>query len=217
MKVCHSIEKLFRNFLWSANSSQTKRNLINWKTICLPKNEGGLGLRRVKEMNEACMLKLGWLAMTSSSIWAIWFRDRYFKNRSIWNPKSPKAGSCIWKSIRRLAPWFQKSFSRSVGDGKLISTWYDNWLHNFPIATSFPQFRLSQFETLSALISDQNWVIPNNLSAPIREQLMAATLPSLPQPPRRDSLIWNGSSSSNFTISVAWNLIRTRASKVPWF
>ena len=69
IKVCHSIEKLFRNFLWSANPNQTKRNLIKWKVVCLPKEEGGLGLRRVKEMNEPCILKLGWLAMTSSSIW----------------------------------------------------------------------------------------------------------------------------------------------------
>ena len=72
IKVFHSIKKLFRNFFWSANPTQTKKNLINWKVVCLPKEEGDLGLRRVKEMNEAYMLRLGRLAMTSSSIWASW-------------------------------------------------------------------------------------------------------------------------------------------------
>ena len=39
--------------------------------ICLSKKEGGLGLRRMKEFNEACLLKLGWAAASVDSMWAV--------------------------------------------------------------------------------------------------------------------------------------------------
>lgn len=37
---------------------------MSWEVLCLPKFEGGLGLRKVKEFNEACLLKLGWSAIS---------------------------------------------------------------------------------------------------------------------------------------------------------
>lgn len=57
---CEEIERILSNFLWSACEERTKRHCISWHVVCLPKNEGGLGLRRLKELNDACLLKLGW-------------------------------------------------------------------------------------------------------------------------------------------------------------
>lgn len=57
--LCLSIERLIRNFLWSAFPDKSKSNFVKWEIVCLPKNEGGLGLRRVKEFHEACKVKLG--------------------------------------------------------------------------------------------------------------------------------------------------------------
>lgn len=81
--------------LWSADSSLSKRYHIRWDTICLPTSKGGLGIRHLKEQNEASFLKLGWAAAVSSSIWANWM-----KAKAIWNPSTPKSGSCIWQKIR---------------------------------------------------------------------------------------------------------------------
>lgn len=58
-KTCLQIEQLMRNILWSANLDARRCNLVRWETVCLPRYEGGLGLRRVKEFNDACMLRLG--------------------------------------------------------------------------------------------------------------------------------------------------------------
>lgn len=44
-----------------------KRSLVNWNIVCLPVGVRGLGIRRISEMNDACMLKLDWQAMISSS------------------------------------------------------------------------------------------------------------------------------------------------------
>ena len=76
--------------------------MVNWEKVCVPKAEGGLGLRRVKEFNNACLLKLGWSAATTDSLWASWFHCRYFRLPPIWFSTNTKAGSCIWKRIRSL-------------------------------------------------------------------------------------------------------------------
>lgn len=60
-----------RKFLWSTNLERLESNLVRL--------EGGLGLRRVKEFNEPCLLKLAWSASSTNSLWANWFRERYFE------------------------------------------------------------------------------------------------------------------------------------------
>ena len=52
------IERLMRNFLWSSSSDKKRSNMVNWKVVCLPKSEGGLGLRKVKEFNEAFFVEI---------------------------------------------------------------------------------------------------------------------------------------------------------------
>ncbi|CAB78489.1 reverse transcriptase like protein [Arabidopsis thaliana] len=54
------IDKLCSAFLWSGPELSTKKAKIAWDTICRPKQEGGLGLRSIKEANDVCCLKLIW-------------------------------------------------------------------------------------------------------------------------------------------------------------
>lgn len=73
-KTSSQIEHLMRNFLWSSSSEKKKRsNMVKWDLVCVPKAEGGLGLRRLKEVNDGCLLNLGWIAATSDSLWSTWF------------------------------------------------------------------------------------------------------------------------------------------------
>lgn len=97
------MERLMRNFLWSANSKKRCSNFIRLETVCLPKFEGGLGLRSVKEVNDAYLMKVGWTAARADFLWAEWFKPRYFNRSSIWDGRNPKGGSCIWKRLRFLS------------------------------------------------------------------------------------------------------------------
>lgn len=81
--VSNQMEAIMRNFLWSWGAVRQKRNQINWETVTLPTKEGGLGIRRVSEQNEASFFKMGWIAMTSNSLWSNWMAGRYFPNSSI--------------------------------------------------------------------------------------------------------------------------------------
>eukprot|EP00268_Persea_americana_P060889 TRINITY_DN7635_c0_g2_i2.p1 TRINITY_DN7635_c0_g2~~TRINITY_DN7635_c0_g2_i2.p1 ORF type:complete len:212 (+),score=20.35 TRINITY_DN7635_c0_g2_i2:1088-1723(+) len=198
-KTCHQIESMMRNFLWSSNSIQRKRNLVSWKTICLPKNECGLGIQRISDVNDGCMLRLGWNAMTTESIWANWLRNIYFKDFSIWYPGNPKSGSFIWRKIRSLAYVFQLSCSWSVGDGTKISIWHDCRMDLSPVAPRFPQLSFSRIDSLSAIISGRRWDIPDFLLPILFTFLQQAHSIQLYEDLSQDELHWAGNSSGSFS------------------
>ena len=62
--VCNAIERFRRKFLWGefTNPAEEKRtlHLINWTSICQPKNSGGLGIQKIKEKNIAFLGKWWW-------------------------------------------------------------------------------------------------------------------------------------------------------------
>lgn len=58
--ICKQVDKICRDFLWAKNSNQNGLHLVNWTKCCLPKEHGGLGLRKAVHMNKALQMKIGW-------------------------------------------------------------------------------------------------------------------------------------------------------------
>lgn len=54
------LEKLFSDFLWSSSVDSKKRKWIAWRKICLPVEEGGLGIRNLYDVQESLMMKFAW-------------------------------------------------------------------------------------------------------------------------------------------------------------
>lgn len=68
-----NIESLCKRFLWSGNIDKKGIAKVSWTTVCLPKEEGGLGLRNISVWNQVLCLKFIWILLTSStSLWADW-------------------------------------------------------------------------------------------------------------------------------------------------
>ena len=44
IKVCNSIDKKVRDFLWGSTEGKRKLQKVNWQTVTLLKDLGGLGL-----------------------------------------------------------------------------------------------------------------------------------------------------------------------------
>lgn len=67
------VESLCSAFLWSGPELKTSKAKVSWKEVCLPKQEGGLGLRSLKKVNNVLCLKLIWrLSSNRSSLWVNW-------------------------------------------------------------------------------------------------------------------------------------------------
>ena len=74
--TCYKIEQIFNGFLWSGKEGNARRAKVGWKSLCLPREEGGLGLRRVKDWNDATIMKHIWnLFYMMDSILVAWVRE----------------------------------------------------------------------------------------------------------------------------------------------
>ena len=58
--VCSRLEMIQRDFLWGGGNLERKPHLVNWKTVCLEKSRGGLGVRSLSKMNKVLLCKWCW-------------------------------------------------------------------------------------------------------------------------------------------------------------
>ena len=60
VKVCDTIDKMIRDFIWGLTGDKKRMHMVKWSTITLPKELGGLGLYLMKHRNQAMLAKLCW-------------------------------------------------------------------------------------------------------------------------------------------------------------
>lgn len=58
--IADCIERLQREFLWHGKDMSKKYHLVKWDNVCRSKNEGGLGIRPIRQMNCALLGKWLW-------------------------------------------------------------------------------------------------------------------------------------------------------------
>jgi hypothetical protein len=59
--LCSKLDRIFKNLWWRFPTKKTRNlSLKAWDSFCLPKDLGGLGLRKMREVNLALISKLGW-------------------------------------------------------------------------------------------------------------------------------------------------------------
>lgn len=61
------IEAMCSKFLWGGNIDTRSTAKVAWKTVCLPKREGGLGLRSFSEWNKVLCLRFIWLLFSDTN------------------------------------------------------------------------------------------------------------------------------------------------------
>lgn len=68
--IIKDIEKLIRGFLWCQGDLKQGKAKVSWKKVCLPKEEGGLGLRRLSVWNKFLMATHIWKILShKESLW----------------------------------------------------------------------------------------------------------------------------------------------------
>ncbi|CAN1152790.1 Putative ribonuclease H protein At1g65750 [Linum perenne] len=107
-----------------------KPHLLSWDSICRSKEQGDLGFRRARELNDAYLMKLGWTILKEPDrLWVQIITSKYLKE-TIDGPKlrMKSGGSSHWRGIRRVWDDVATSCQHSIRNGKDTIFWTANCL-----------------------------------------------------------------------------------------
>lgn len=141
--VIDILDRIRRGFLWGKADSSRGISLMNWESVCVPKQFGGMVVANLKIRNWSLLLRWWWrLYRQPDSLWsdtAIPLRCNHAGLRvpRIWSQQGP----FFWKQLVKIRPLFLWSTRWHIGTGEAISYWFDSW--TFPIMASSQQQRLS--------------------------------------------------------------------------
>ncbi|GJV70936.1 hypothetical protein Tco_1490931 [Tanacetum coccineum] len=166
---------------------------VAWEDVCLPKEEGGLGIRRLGLFNQALM-------------------DIPMRGNMTWG----------WRNLLRLRPLIREFFWYKLGDGSRVSAWFDHWCTLSPLAnviSSRDIFRGGfdkQSKVCDLIVNDQ-FAWPQEWLSKY-PSLLSVNVPNL-SVGVPDLLVWKNGFGivKQFSVQTVWNDIRPRGVKVDWY
>ena len=135
-KVPKEVNNILRSFMWWGVELKHTGAKVSWEDVCLPKAEGGLGIKNVEIWNEATISKHIWFLISwgEESMWCQWVKSYLLKGRSFWHVKIPQDSSWVWRKLLRLRTKFSlQPYKFKIGNGFDIFKWHDNWHPNSPL------------------------------------------------------------------------------------
>ncbi|KAJ9536707.1 hypothetical protein OSB04_un000092 [Centaurea solstitialis] len=220
--VIHTIEQLFRNFLWANSDSAKGKVRVAWEDVCKPKVAGGLGLKRMAVWNRALMTSHVWdVLRRKKSLWVSWIHHHRLSNVHFWNAPLISNSSWIWRKLLELREQVRPFFIFSVGDGLEINAWEDKWLMKGSISSWLP-FRyfgalgFTKHSTVSDVLLSLNSVWPQAWITRV-PSLLDEVCPTL-RPNERDSLLWVDlqHNQRRFSVSEVWKSFLGNLQIMPW-
>ncbi|GJZ58864.1 putative RNA-directed DNA polymerase [Tanacetum coccineum] len=222
-RVLNDLEQHMRGFLWGHSSSGKPKSKVAWDSVCLPKDEGGLGIRRLDHFNSALMVSHVWkLISLKESLWVKWIHEYKLKRRSFWD--IPMRGNMTWgwRKMLQIHPLIREFIWSKVGNGSRTSLWFDKWCDLGPLSNMISnrdihRAGLNMHSTVKDIIVNGTWVWPQFLN---EKYTFLSTIPvPLLVDESVDQYEWrnSGGHAKKFSVSIVWDSIRPRDVKVTWF
>ncbi|GJX28155.1 hypothetical protein Tco_0236234 [Tanacetum coccineum] len=94
-RVLLDIEQFMRGFIWCQGDMKKGKAKVVWEVVCLLKDEGGLGLRRLEHFNSALMISHVWKLLSfKESLWVKWIHAYKLNGQSFFDV--PISGNVSW-------------------------------------------------------------------------------------------------------------------------
>jgi hypothetical protein len=93
-------------------------HLVNWHTVCLPKDCGGLGVLDLTTMNKILLCK--WLCKLENTegTWHQMLTRKYLHNQVLAQAEFGYGCSHFWQGLMVVNPIFQQQSERITNDGR---------------------------------------------------------------------------------------------------
>lgn len=217
-KVIKDVERICNAFLWKGKEEVAIGANVSWSTICKPKMEGGLGLKRVLDWNIACIARILWLRYCGKdSLWIAWIKLNVLKGKCFWQIRENPSHSWWWKKLLKLRPTFRTIFTFKVGNGDNICLWHDAWHPLGPLLDALgpDAAYLSGIpleSKLSKVIQDQSWRWP--AARTMTMHMIQSSLPFIN--PGADSIWWVPSKNGLYHTGATWSWLHGSNPHVSW-
>ena len=120
------MEKSIRNFIWTDSISEKKLVTVKWDSCCSPKEEGGLGLKRLHLINTSMLCKLAWKVHYNQGFVFSFLRSRFLNAAHM--PRTSHIYSSVWSSIKHCFIDIQDNSQWLASCNSNLNFWNDNWL-----------------------------------------------------------------------------------------
>ncbi|XP_074266936.1 uncharacterized protein LOC141590229 [Silene latifolia] len=98
--VVKKIQKMCKDFLWGIDAGQRRFVFKSWDSFCLPRKEGGVGIKEILSWNKSQLLIwIRKLVIDSPTIWVKWIKAYVLKGVDIWHFQLTSAYSWAWSSL----------------------------------------------------------------------------------------------------------------------
>ncbi|GAU46317.1 hypothetical protein TSUD_243380, partial [Trifolium subterraneum] len=163
--IISTLESIFCHFFWGGCEANRKIAWIKWDTICLNRENGGLGVRRLKEFNISLLGKWVWRCLVENdSPWSLVLRAKYGEEGGRVR-FSEGVGSSWWRGLNSVRSgvglrddrWLLDNIRKKVGGGRGSLFWLDPWLEDSPLSRSFSR--------LYVLAVDKNILVADMFAA----------------------------------------------------
>ncbi|CAJ2657082.1 unnamed protein product [Trifolium pratense] len=215
ISLLKDVDRWIRNFIWSGNVDQRKLVTDAWDKVCTPTNEGGLGLRSLRHINEATNLKLCWELFTSFNHWASLLRARVMRSYGIIDYH---ISSSIWSGIKHHIPNVTDNTCWQLGKGDQINFWTDSWVGD-PLVDllDIPRhFHALLQAKVAQFIANDHWLIPHSITSSYPNLVSLLNSVTIPISKANDELRWIHSDSGVLSFKDAYLFHRSIGQHIPW-
>ncbi|XP_071719040.1 uncharacterized protein [Rutidosis leptorrhynchoides] len=219
--VIKDIEKMMRGFLWCQGDMKRGKAKVKWDDVCHPKNEGGLGIKRLKGWNVALMASHVWRILSNKqSLWVRWIHSYRIMDQNFWEVAIAPDASWSWRKILQIRDIIGNHFIHVIQNGRNTSAWTDIWASHSRLKDMLSRREIvragfSGREKVCDLYQNGSWVWP---SAWVEVIPSLATV-SHPNPQTGNDVVkWRmiDGKVAEFSVNVVWHTIRPHADQVLW-
>uniref|UniRef100_M1B667 Retrotransposon protein, unclassified n=1 Tax=Solanum tuberosum TaxID=4113 RepID=M1B667_SOLTU len=93
------MERHFNRFFWGSTTDKDKYHWSSWKSMCFPRNEGGLGMRNMKDICDILNIKKWWGFRCQDTLWAKFTKAKYCIQSHLVAKVWVSGNSHIWKNL----------------------------------------------------------------------------------------------------------------------
>lgn len=207
--VIRQLHRMFARFFWKNTADKKSRHWVSWDTLCLPRKEGGVGFRSLRDVSNALFFKLWWNLRSKPSQWGSFMVNKYCKKLHPVIAQS-RGASTIWKKMVMMRELMEHQIGWQIKKGN-SSFWFDNWTILGALYHLIPEAKEEEVE-VCMFTNTEGWNV-QKLKECLLEGYVQYILKTISPPNNDEPLdapVWMLKYNGKFSVKRSWEFIRKK-------